>query len=438
VNPTAAISGVYKTIDYRLTGTYFQTDGISAAEAGTERDGYRNAFLSGKLGFRPAGNFGVEFTGRYAYDRSELDGFDFFSNKAIDDLNFIQRGHHMLLSGRGNLRLSKMWNQTLSASFVRDSMKFRDSDTAFNNAEVVTAIRTVDWQHDFSLAQYYSVVTGFEYRDEEGDNPGNFDESLDNYALYLNNKLKLMGESLIITAGARYDDLDTSGTKTTFRFGAAFSLSATGAIIKAGYGTGFRAPSLNELFFPFYGNPGLKPEETTSWEVGISQDLFEDRVHLSITYFDQEYENLIWTDPKTFTAANIKDAHVKGMETGLAIQATDYMNIKAGYTYLDTEDRQSGKQLPLRPQDKLNIAVDVSTSNFTATADYTFVGDRFDSSVKRTLSSYSIVNMSGSYTVSGGLTLFARIENLFDEEYEEIGSFNTPGLSFYGGVRVSF
>jgi vitamin B12 transporter len=437
LNPAVTIAGGYKTADYRLTGTYFQTDGISAAEAGTERDGYRNASFSGKLGFRPTEKFGMEFTGRYSYDRSELDGFDFFGSKAVDDPNFVQRGHHALLSCKGKLRLSDMWDQTISVSLVRDSLKFRDPDTAFNNTEVETAIRTVDWLHDFSPAEYYSVVAGFEYREEKGDNPGNFDDSLDNYALYLNNKLKLLGEALIVTAGARYDDLDISGTKTTFRLGAVYNLPHAGTSVRAGYGTGFRAPSLNELFFPFYGNPNLKPEETTSWEVGISKDLFKDKVHLSITYFDQEYENLIWTDPKTFTAANIKDARVKGMETSVDIQVDDHINIKTGYTYLDTEDRQTGKQLPLRPQDKLNITVDVSIKDFTVVAYYTFVGERFDPSVKRTLSSYSLVNISSSYRVSKGLTLFARGENLFDEHYEEIGTFETPGFSIYGGIRVS-
>jgi len=436
-NPSLTVSGMYKTLDYRLTGNYFSTDGISAAGNGTERDGYRNASVSGKFGIKPLEKVVMEFTGRYSYERSELDGFDFFGSKAVDDLNFVQRGHHALLSGKGMLRLSDMWNQTISVSLVRDSLTFRDPDTAFNNTEIVTAIRTVDWQHDFSPAEYYSVVAGLEYREEKGDNPENFDESLDNYALYLNNKLKLFRKALVVTAGARYDDRDISGTKATYRLGAFYTVPHAGASIRASYGTGFRAPSLNELFFPFYGNRNLKPEETTSWEVGISKDLFEDGVHLSVTYFDQEYENLITTNPLTFTAANIAEAKVKGLEASLLIEVNDHVNIKTGYIYLDTEDRQTGKQLPLRPQDKLNLAVDVSIKDFTVLADYTFVGERFDSSVKRSLSSYSLVNISSSYRVSKGLTLFARGENLFDEHYEEIGTFGTPGFSIYGGIRVS-
>jgi vitamin B12 transporter len=241
----------------------------------------------------------------------------------------------------------------------------------------------------------------------------------------------------VLTAGLRYDDLDISGTKATYRFGAVCTIPRAGVIIRSSYGTGFRSPALNELFFPFYGNQNLKPEETTSWETGISKDFFEGRVRVSLTYFDQEYENLISTDPLTFTASNIADARVKGFETHLDIQASEHLNITAGYTNLDTEDMQTGKQLPLRPRDKLNIAATVSIKNCTVSADYIFVGERYDSSVKRDLSSYSVLNLSSSLRALHGVTLFLRGENLLGENYEEIGSFGTLGFSLYGGMRVS-
>jgi len=437
VNPSAAIAGGYKTVDYRFTGTYFQTDGISAADAGTERDGYRNAAFSGKWGFRPTEKLSIELTGRYSYDRSELDDFDFYKSKAVDDPNFVQRGHHGLLSFRGIIRASDMWTQTIGASIARDNLTFRDPDTAFNNAETVTDIRTIDWQHDFSPAEFYSAVAGFEYRDEKGDSEGNFDKSMNNYALYLNNKLKLLEKLLIVTAGVRYDDRDISGSKATYRFGAAYTMPRAGTTFRASYGTGFRAPALNELFFPFYGNPNLKPEESTSWEAGISQNLFEDRLQCSITYFDQEYENLISTNPLTFTADNIADARIKGLEASVFAVVSRLVKIRTGYTYLDTEDKKTGEKLPFRAQDKVTLAFDLSNKDFSLVADYTFVGERFDSSVKRTLSSYSLINLSSSFRLSKVITLFARGANLFDEKYEEIGSFGTPGFSFYGGMRVS-
>ncbi len=437
-NPVATVAGSHEETDYRFTGTYLQTDGISAADAGSERDGYRNAALSGTVGFRPTGTLSFAFSGRYSYDRSELDGFDFFSSKAVDDTNFVQRGHHGLLSGKAHILLAPVWGQTITLSLAGDSLSFRDPDTEYNNAKIETAVRTVDWQHTVSPLKDYSVVAGLEYRQEEGDSFGNFHESLDNYAFYLNNKLNICDDLIVVTAGIRYDDLDISGTKATFKLGAVYRIPPAGVTVRGGYGTGFRAPALNELFFPFYGERTLKPEETTSWEAGISKDLFEGALHLSITYFDQEYENLISTNPVTFTAANIAEARVKGLETHADVRVTDHLSMKAGYAYLDTEDTATGKRLPLRPQDKVSLVVDLSIKDFLLVADYIFVGQRFDSSVKRNLSSYSVVNLSSTIKACEGITLFMRVENLFDEQYEEIGSFATPGLSVYGGMNLTF
>ena len=431
-----SIAGTYKTAGYRLTATHFRTDGVSAADSGMEGDGYRNSSLSGKLELKPIGAFRIEIAGRYSYDKSELDGFG-FGGKAVDDPNFVQRGHHVSLSAKGKLRLSDLWDQTISISLARDALTFRDPDTWFNNAETLTTIRTIEWQHDFFPADCYAVVAGVEYREEKGENQGNFDESLDNYAIYLNNKLKLPGDVLVLTAGIRFDDRDISGKRATYRLGAVYNLPYTGASIRLSYGTGFRAPALNELFFPFYGNPNLKPEETTSWEAGISKDFFEGRLRLSLNYFDQRYENLISTNPETYMAANIADARVKGLETSLSAVLNDHLKLRAGHIYLDSEDRKTGNRLPLRPMDKVTVTTEISIKNLTIAADYIFIGKRFDSSVKRELSSYSTINMNAGYKASKMLTLFVGAENLFNEKYEEAGSYAAPGFSFYGGIRAS-
>jgi len=431
------IDGSCQSMDYRLTAMHFQTDGISAAASGTERDGYRNSFFSGNLGFGQRDKARIEFTGRYSYDRSELDGFDFMERKAVDDRNFVQRGHHTLLAGRGIVPISDVWTQTMTASLAADSISFKDPDTLFNNAKIESEIRTLDWQHDITAAEYVSLVAGIEYREEKGDNHGNFDESLDNYALYLHNKLKLFRDVCIVTAGIRYDDRDTSGSKTTYRVGAMYYLPFASTTLRGSYGTAFRAPALNELFFPFYGKPDLKPEEIRSWEAAIETDFFDGRLHFSMTYFDQEYENLISTNPSTFIADNIADARIKGVEAGVSAEMSSMIKTRLGYAYLDSEDRKTGRDLPLRPQDKVTLSVELSGKDFTVLADFLFVGKRFDSSVKKRLSSYDVFNVSASYRVSKGLALFLRGENLFDEQYEEVGTFGTQEFSLYGGIRVS-
>jgi vitamin B12 transporter len=435
--PAATISGAYKNMDYRLTGTYFYTDGISVAKDGTERDSYKNASFSWNLGYRPAEKFDLEFIGKYYYDRSELDGFDFFAHKAVDDPNFVQFGNHSILSVRGKLYLSQSWEQILTISRVWDSLKFRDPDDTFNNSDITTESDTVDWQHNFYVNDNYILTAGAEYERKNGENIGNFDKSVDSRALYLNNKVKLFKENLILNAGLRYDDFESFGSKTTYRIGAVYTIKTIGINIRGCYGTGFRAPALNELFFPFFGNLNLKPEKTSSWEIGLEKVVVRDRMSLSLTYFDQRYTDLIDTNPITFTAVNIAKAEIKGIEASAVLKISENIQIKAGYTHLDAEDKLTGSRLSLRPNDKVNLSVDYSLKDLSVIANYTFVGGRFDSSVKRNLSSYSLVNIAGSYILRKGLTVFARIDNLFDANYEEVGSFGTPGFSLYGGIRVT-
>ncbi len=435
--PSVTVSGSADKFDYRLTGSYFNSTGISVAKGGTELDGYKNATVSGKFGFRPSEVFDVEITGKSYYDHIDLDDFDFFKRIAVDNPNSIQTGNHMLLSAKARLLLFSKWEQVLTVSTIEDILRFRDPVVAFNNADIKSSTDTIDWQHNIYFTDYYNLTAGFEYRREKGKNEGNFDKTSNDRALYLNNRLRLFDESLVLNAGLRYDDYDTFGSKTTYRVGALYNIKTASLRIKGSYGTGFRAPSFNELFFPFYGNINLKPEETKAWEAGIEKDLLKDRVVLSVTYFDQRYTDLIDTDPNTFTAANISSAKVKGVEISASLKVTEAINVRAGYVHLDPKNEDTGERLPLRPENKVILSTDYSTGPVSLSANYTFTGERSDSSSLRTLSSYSLVNLSGNYRITKWLTAFARIDNLFNAHYEEVGGFNVPGSSVFGGVKIT-
>ncbi|MFN3395643.1 MAG: TonB-dependent receptor plug domain-containing protein [Thermodesulfovibrionales bacterium] len=435
--PTLTLSGGDGKVDYRLTASHYYSDGISAAKEGTERDSYKNSSISGRFGFKPSERFRFELSGRYYYDRTDLDGFDFIGKKAIDDLNFVSSGNHYILSGKITALPIDRWEQVLTVSRVRDSLRFRDPDDPFNNAGIITLRDTVDWQNNLYLNDYYTLTAGLEFREEKGDNRDNFAESINNKAFYLNNKFSLFKEQLILNAGLRYDDHERAGSKVTYRVGGLYNLKDLDMRIRGSFGTGFRAPSFNELFFPFYGNLNLEPEETRSWEVGLEKEMLKGDLILTITYFDQRYKDLIQTDPNTWTASNIAKAEVKGVETALRIKLSEVLYLSGGYTYLDSEDKETGEPLTRRPKDKFNTSIAYSRKDLSMLVDFIFIGRRFDSSIKRTLSSYSVTNISVSYKLTKDIIIFSRIENLFDTDYEEAGTYGTPGFSAYGGIRLS-
>lgn len=436
-NPALTVSGSEKALNYRVTAHYFHTDGISAAKSGSEKDGYNNASLSWKLGHKPLENLELELSGYYYNDRSELDGFDFMTGKAADDLNFVQHGNHFLLSARGKLYLFDKWEQILTVSTFTDLLKFRDPDSIFNNADILNQRQVAEWQHNAYISNAVTFTAGFEYRKEKGENKGNFDDSVDNKAAYFNSKLKFLGDNLIINAGLRYDDHETAGSKVTYKVGAAYNFIGAGLLVRTSYGTGFRAPSLNDLFFPFYGNPSLQPEESKSFEAGAVKTLFGEKMSLSLTYFKQNYRNLIQADPLTFTAANIARASVEGVEAIASLKLNDALDVRTGYTHLDTENKDTGKSLIRRPKNKVSLGVGYVKRDVSLLADYIYVGNRLNSASGNELSAYSVIGLSGNYRVTKNITLFGRIENLFNAHYEEVGGYSTKGASVYGGMRVS-
>lgn len=437
-NPSLTVSGSEKALNYRFTAQYFHTDGISAAKNGSEKDSYENTFFSWKLGHKPSGNMELEITGNYYNDIAALDGYDFMTGLAADDMNYVQHGNHFMLSGRGKLYLFDKWEQVLTVSTFMDSLKFRDPDTAFNNYDIINKRNIIDWQNNLYLSNSIIFTAGLEYRKDSGENTGNFNEAVENKAAYLNSKFKLLRDALIINAGLRYDDHQTAGSKTTYKVGAAYNFKENGLIVRASYGTGFSAPSFNDLYFPFYGNQNLKPEESKAFEAGVVKTLFNDKISLSLAYFSQEYWDMIQADPLTYTAANIARASVRGIESNFSFRLTDSVDMKAGYTYLDTENKDTGTALIRRPKNKVNLSLGYTANSITLLADYIYVDSRLDSSAGNEMPSYSIVNLSGSYKAQKNITLFSRIENLFDKGYEEARGYGTKGISVYGGVRAAF
>jgi len=420
----------------RLTGSYYSTDGISAASSGSERDSYENASFSGTLSLKPSERIDLTISTRYSDDRTELDGFDFMTRRAADDPNYVQTGERLLGLISMRTLFIEPWEQIIRFSQSEEKLRGSDPDTFFNNYTIKTLQRELSWQNNLYLHDNYTLTAGIDLRYEDAINEGNFDESRDSHAFYINNKITLLKE-LIINAGLRYDHYELTGNRTTYRLGALYNIKPLDARLRVNYGTGFRAPSMNELYYPWYGNTSLKPERSSSWEAGIEKNFFSERLLLSLTYFREDYKDLIVPDPLTWQAVNLNKAEIKGFETGLRVSLTEDISLRAGYSNLDAEDRETGERLSRRPMHRLNLELSGKRGPFSSSIYYTYTGGRYDSAIRGNLPPYSIVNISSSYRVSNTFSMLIRIENLFDRDYEEAGGYGRPGFSIYGGIKVT-
>ncbi len=435
--PSLEISGKIKNWDFRLNSFYYNTEGFSAYKKGKEKDGFENSFLSVKTGLKILPNLNMEFLGRYNYGENEYDSPPI-------DANNIQKGKNYLLAGNINLELFKNWKQTLSLSKNYSQRKDYYHDWGFYT-KYITQIEEIIWQNEILPFEFYNFLFGIDYRKEKAINEGNYDKKRESLGLFINNKLNLK-KNLILNFGLRYDDYKKFGEKTTYRLGLNYFFSKFNIRVKANYGTAFRVPTFDDLFYPDViwarGNPNLKPEESKGWDIGVEKNLWNNKINFSLTFFYQKYKNLIeWMEiiPWTWQPQNIGSAILKGFENTLNLNLTDHFSLKMSYTYLDSEDKEKEKYLPYKPSHKLFFSIDYTLSNFSFIADYIFTEKRYaDKENRQILSSYSLINLSTNYKLRPNLIIFGRAENILNTNYEEVKNYNTPGRSLYIGVKFNY
>jgi vitamin B12 transporter len=311
----------------------------------------------------------------------------------------------------------------------------------------------------------------YEYRGDYEFSPGNlvlFGAQRDDERLFTNNPNSVItarngntagyGEvqltpfdGAFLVANLRHDENDAFGPATTYRVAPSYIVPGTGTRLKGSVGTGFKAPTLNQLFvdipaFGQKGNPNLRPEESFGYDAGFEQP-FGERVLAGATYFANDFRNLIQGtfDPETFvfTNVNIGRAETYGAEAFLAVQFTDTLSGRIDYTNTVSKDDVNGRELLRRPRHKGSAtAIWTPMPGLTLSGTLIVLGSFVDGARDANFSrvrnpGFAILNLAASYDVSETVSVFGRIDNLFDQRYENPTGFLGPGLAVYGGVRLT-
>ncbi|MGH7412204.1 MAG: TonB-dependent receptor, partial [Candidatus Methylomirabilis sp.] len=295
-------------------------------------------------------------------------------------------------------------------------------------------------------------------------------DSRDNKAFYLQNQLDWQ-KRLFLTAGFRVDDNSTFGTEVTPRVSAAYVIPATETKIRGSYGEGIKEPTFIDNFGDgsafSRGNVNLKPERSTSWEIGLDQSVLKGFADLSATYFHQRFEDLITAvfvvEPPSafFRAENLRSASAEGVEVAARMRPGFGLTVSGTYTFLETKVLddggvqsvavQEGQPLIRRPKHSGSLIIDHVWNRLHTNLTATFVGDRPDvffdpvtfQSQRVTAKGYATVDLAASYPLLKDrlhlreLTLFGKILNLFDENYEQVFGFSAPGTTFLLGLKGS-
>jgi vitamin B12 transporter len=256
-------------------------------------------------------------------------------------------------------------------------------------------------------------------------------------------------QRLFVVSNVRYDENEAFGNRTTYRIAPALLVPFTETKLKGSIGTGFKTPTLSQLFadfrpvFNFVGNPNLLPEDSIGYDFGFEQPLFYDRFRFGLTRYHIDITNLIVAN-ETFTSnTNIGAAETSGYEAFASAAVTDRLRLRTDYTYTRAIDATTGLDLLRRPRHKYTVAVEWNPiDQLLLSATWLRVsswidGNRDFSIPRLTAPGYTIVNLAANYTVNPYTTVFARIDNLLNEQYQNPTGFDRPGFGIFGGVRVA-
>jgi len=463
---STGVSGGNRWINYSLGLSRFDTNGISAAnkkDGNYERDGYKNSSLSARLGFAPQENLDVDFIFHYIDAKTDLDNS---GGAGGDDPNYVQKSKQLLFKTQVGLSLfDHRWTQKLAFATTdndRDVKNKKDDQHPFDSEQghYDGQLIKLDWQHNLQLHKTNDLTFGLEYEEEEGKSryywesqwgPGESlfpKKTVNTKGCYIQDQIKLW-DRLFATLGVRIDDHSRFGTETTYRIAPAYLIKETGTKMKGTFGTGFKAPTLYQLYAPAtlwgpIGNKDLKPEKSKGWDFGVEQNFLKNRVILGATYFRNDFKDLIQYEMGQ-GYINIAKAKTEGIELFSSVKPVDDLTVRVNYTYTDTEDKTTGETLIRRPKNKIGLDLNyhfLKRGNVNLGVIYAGERDDKDFSIspprRVKLDQYTLVNLAASYDISKNFQLFGRVENLLDKDYEEVKGYGTPGLSIFGGIKLSF
>ena len=447
--------------DARLGVNHIETEGENISRTGSEKDGYQNTNINLNAGWTVNDELRLSFAGRQSDGMNEFDADSDFDG-VVDDQDKVSefrnstmrvQGDYVSADGRFQHKLviaqSNNDNEAFDAGVLgtftsssKDQYQYIGSvfwDESSQRMSVLAEREEEDFQQRGAIDDYgvYGVF------DPNQDRERNTDSIAIEYR-------SDVSDALSLAASSRYDDNSEFDSANTFRVEAVYQLN-DGTRLRSAYGTAIKNPTFTERFgfyTNFIGNPNLEPEESTSWELGIDQMLFDNSLTLSATLFDTELENEIngsALDPVTFgyTAINKEGkSQRQGVELTAIGTLSNSLSLNAAYTYTDSVEWDEEDAVYIdevrraRHMASLNLAWQ-AMDNLHINANVQHNGSQTDVVFPNivALDSYTLVNFNANFSATEKLDVYLRLDNLFDEDYEEVFSYQTLGFGASLGVR---
>ncbi|MEM7767979.1 MAG: TonB-dependent receptor [Pseudomonadota bacterium] len=432
----ASVENATDTGDFRLAIVGTSSDGISKADednGNAEDDAYEALTVSAKGGLNLAGDARLSADVLWTDAESEFDSFFFGSQGNVSDGDEVSETEELSanISLTGSLFDGRLDNLALIGYSDITRENFSDGAPSFDAEGDRTIYR---YQGTLNINDMNTLAFGAEREEQRSRDD---DTSIDGlFALY---EFKPT-DQVTLTGGLRVDDHERFGSETTGRVAAAYNPTET-LTLRASWGQGFKAPTIFQTTFFCCGatepNADLQAETSEGFDIGLDWRSADGRAEAGITYFDQDTENQINFSFAAGGYENIAEVESQGVELYGAYQLADWLRVSADYAYIDAQDGD-GEALARLPEHSGDVTVSIDPSGpFSGALLVRYNGEEPNTD-GTTLDSWTRVDLAGSYDLNEQVEVFGRIENLFDEEYQQILGYGTPDLSGYLGIRLRY
>jgi len=446
-NLSANIGANHEKFDYVIAASDYKTNGFNARldDISQDKDGYQNTTLHSRFGFQVNDDLTLSLVLRDSQGISQFDncGFgatasnscqsEYNQTNVRTDINYTTKASEHELAYTKTLIERENFNQDQPEFFTKGTLERLEYIGNTQLVENHQLIYGLDWEKEQITSAQQSRISQGVYLEYQG-------ELIDN---------------LYLTAGVRHDDNEDFGAHTSLRLSSAYvwTLDQGEIKLRSAYGTGFRAPSLSEIdynrgpfSYPPASNIELQVEQTKGYEVALEY-VSKNGSAIEVVYFDQEIKDSIEFDLAGFSGylQDFGDSFSEGVELIGQIKVTYNLMLHGNYTYNDTQDT-AGEQRVRRPQNMANVGFDYQLEKLSVSANLRFVRDFVDvvfddttfQNVRVALDDYHVVDLSARYRVNSQFSVFARVENLFDKQYQDLANFYTAADTPYIGVNYKF
>jgi len=457
-----------------LTTSYLDSGGTNISRSGSEDDGYKNLTANLRADIDITPDLRLDASLRHVDASKQFDAIDFSTGLPADADRESDTTQSTLGIGGKLALFNNFWVQSLRLTGMTSNNEnfsdgARDTKTAADKIGVYyqNTLNIAAGPTDASAQQVtFAIDHEQEAFEQRGTATGwgdpNQDQDMRNTGIIGEYRATDFG-GLSFSLGIRHDDNSEFDNVTTYRATAAWRFADLDSRLHTSYGTGQKSPTFSERFgfFPdqFQGNADLKPETSKGFDVGYEHSLLDGRVVTDVTYFRERLEDEIdgfYFDPSLgafgmFTAVNRDGtSKSKGVEVEVSASIIDGLSSTASYTYTDASqpDATGQQQREIRrPRHMAALNLNYALLGRTqVNANVTYTGEQTDvffppypaPAETVSLDAYTLVNLTGSIAITDSVSLYARVENLFDTTYENVYGFATPGIGGYLGARIKF